>query len=232
LTANNIQESQEKKTVNKLFKMLMLLTLWPAMASAQAPAWNEIKGELKIALETKGDPTRGEAAFEQCQGCHRKDASGRISGAYPRLSGQHATVLMKQIADIRAGRRNNPKMEPFIDDHVLTPYEIADLAVYLQALPISSDNGMGPGTSSAKGKQLYDKDCAQCHGVMGEGNAVKFYPMVAAQHYRYLLREVQLIRDGDRRNSNPEMVTVIKSYSIPDMEAVADYMSHFAPPKK
>ena len=218
--------------MKKLPKMLLLLSLWPALALAQAPVWNEIKGELKIALETKGDPTRGAASFEQCQGCHRKDASGRVSGAYPRLSGQHATVLMKQIADIRAGRRANPKMEPFIDDHVLTPYEIADLAVYLQALPISPENGKGPGTAVSKGKQLYDKDCAQCHGAQGEGDAVKFYPMVAAQHYRYLLREVQFIRDGDRRNSNPDMVSVIKPYTIPEMEAVSDYMSHFAPPKK
>ena len=218
--------------MNILLKTLLLLSLWPALALAQATVWNEIKGELKIALETKGDPTRGAASFEQCQGCHRKDASGRVSGAYPRLSGQHATVLMKQIADIRAGRRVNPKMEPFIDDHVLTPYEIADLAVYLQALPISPENGKGPGAALAKGKQLYDKDCAQCHGVQGEGDAAKFYPMVAAQHYRYLLREVQFIRDGDRRNANPDIVSVIKPYTILEMEAVADYISHFAPPKK
>ena len=218
--------------MNKLFKMLMLLALWPAVTSAQTPAWNEIKGELKIALETKGDATRGQAAFEQCQGCHRKDASGRVSGAYPRLSGQHATVLMKQIADIRAGRRTNSKMEPFIDDHVLTPYEISDLALYLQALPISTENGRGPGTGLARGKQLYDKDCVQCHGARGEGDAAMFYPMVAAQHYRYLLREVQFIRDGDRRNSNPAMVKVIHPYSNTDLEAVSDYMAQFPPAKK
>ena len=141
--------------MNKWLKVLVCLSLWPALAGAQTPAWNEIKGELKIALETKGDPKRGEAAFEQCQGCHRKDASGRVSGAYPRLSGQHASVLMKQIADIRMGRRNNPKMEPFIDDHVLTPFEISDLAVYLQALPISAENGKGPSMGLARGKQLY-----------------------------------------------------------------------------
>ena len=72
----------------------------------------------------------------------------------------------------------------------------------------------------------------QCHGAQGEGDAAKFYPMVAAQHYRYLLREVQLIRDGDRRNSNPGMVKVIKPYSSADMEAVSDYMAQFPPPKK
>jgi cytochrome c553 len=218
--------------MKKFLPMLVLVSLWSATSSAQTPAWNEIKGELKTALEAKADPVRGEAAFEPCQGCHRKDASGRVSGAYPRLSGQHATVLMKQIADIRSGRRSNPKMEPFIDDHVLTPFEIADIAVYLQALPILADNGKGPGTSTAKGKQLYDKDCADCHGAKGEGSAAKFYPMVASQHYRYLLREVQLIRDGDRRNANPDMVKVIKPYSMGELEAVADYMAAFAALKK
>lgn len=210
----------------------MLVVLWPAMALAQTPAWNEIKGELKTVLEAKGDPLRGEAAFEPCQGCHRKDGSGRVNGAYPRLSGQHASVLMKQITDIRSGRRSNLKMEPFIDDHVLTPFEIADIAVYLQALPISTENGKGPGSGLTKGKQLYDKDCADCHGARGEGNAPKYYPMVAAQHYRYLLREAQLLRDGDRRNANPDMVKVIKPYNTGDLEAVADYMASLPPPKK
>lgn len=218
--------------MKNLLTILMVLSLWSAVASAQTPAWNEIKGELKTALETKGDPVRGAAAFEPCQGCHRQDASGRVSGAYPRLSGQHATVLMKQIADIRSGRRSNPKMEPFIGDHVLTPYEIADIAVYLQGLPISKENGKGSGTCGVSGKPLYDKDCAICHGGVGEGSAEKFYPMVAAQHYRYLLREVQFIRDGDRRNANPDMIKVIKPYSTCDMEAVADYMSQFPPPQK
>ncbi|MEI8171471.1 MAG: c-type cytochrome [Rhodoferax sp.] len=218
--------------MKKLITILSILSLGSATVLAQAPVWNEIKGELKTALEIKGDPIRGKVAFEQCQGCHRADASGRVSGAYPRLSGQHAQVLMKQIADIRSGRRNNPKMEPFIGDHVLTPFDIADVSIYLEGLPMLGSNGKGTGSALDKGKQLYDKDCAVCHGAKGEGDAVKFYPMVAAQHYKYLLREVNFIRDGDRRNSNPDMVTVIKPYLSTDLDAVADYMSQFAPPKK
>jgi cytochrome c553 len=206
-----------------------LAALLPAAVWAQTPAWNEIKGELKQALEARGDAQRGKLAFGPCEGCHRSDASGRVSGAYPRLSGQHANVLMKQIADIRGGRRANPKMEPFIDDHVLTPYDIADIAVYLQALPVSAANGKGPGTGIERGKQLYAKDCTTCHGPRGEGDATLFYPMLAAQHYKYLLREVKFIRDGDRRNSNPDMVSVIKPYSSAELEAVADYMAQFPP---
>jgi cytochrome c553 len=208
---------------------LALVLVLPLIAAAQTPPWNEITGELKQALEAKGDAQRGKLAFGPCEGCHRADASGRVSGAYPRLSGQHANVLMKQIADIRGGRRSNPKMEPFIDDHVLTPFDIADIATYLQALPVSGANGKGPGSGVERGKQLYDKDCTECHGPLGAGDAAKFYPMVAAQHYKYLLREVKFIRDGDRRNSNPDMVKVIKPYTSADLEAVADYMAQLKP---
>lgn len=218
--------------MKKSLKLMLVVAAWPLVTAAQTATWNEIKGEQLIAMQTKGDPVRGEVAFEPCQGCHRKDASGRTSGAYPRLSGQHGTVLIKQIVDIRAGRRNNPKMEPFIGDHALTPFEIADIASYLQGLPISAEVGKGSGKNLVAGKQFYDKDCASCHGTKGEGSATKFYPMVASQHYRYLLRESQFIRDGDRTNSNPEMVKVIKGYSNTDLEALADYMAQLSPPPR
>jgi cytochrome c1 len=47
-----------------------------------------------------------------------------------------------------------------------------------------------------------------------------------------LLREVNFIRDGDRRNSNPDMVKVIKPYTNSELEAVADYMASLAAPAK
>lgn len=219
--------------MNKFLTSIVVAAMLPVAASAQTTAeWNQIKGELAEALKAKGDPARGEMAFVACQGCHRKDASGRTSGAYPRLSGQHATVLMKQISDIRSGRRNNPKMEPYVEDHLAAPEDIADIATYLETLPISTENGKGPGANLAAGKEIYDRDCVECHGKNGEGSAAKFFPMVAAQHYRYLLRELRFIRDGDRGNSNPDMVKVIKSYRDAQLEALADYMAQMPPPKK
>jgi cytochrome c553 len=207
-----------------------MLTFWSALATAQTPGWTDLTEELQQAMKVKGDPARGAAEFEPCIGCHREDASGRTSGAYPRLAGQHASVLMKQITDIRAGRRANPKMEPFIDDHVLSPYQIADLGAYLQGLPVSDANGKGPGKAIQRGRQLYERDCTVCHGERGEGDGPRFYPELAAQHYRYLLREEYFIRDGDRHNANPEMVRVIKPYAAADLEAVADYLAQLPPP--
>jgi cytochrome c553 len=207
--------------------MLLFLASWasPLLALDITPVWNEIKGEKLLALKLKGEAGRGEEAFVTCQGCHRRGATGSPSGLYPRLAGQHATVLIEQMADIRSGKRRNPRMEPFADEHVITPQEIADIAAYLQALPLPANLGKGPGTALVRGKDIYVRDCASCHGDRGEGNGAKFYPLVAGQHFVYLLREARFIRDGERGNANPDMIRVIKPYSDDDLEAVADYMS-------
>lgn len=224
--------------MKRMIKALLILSLWPLCLPAQdrTPAnesgkvWNELKGEKLQALKLKGDAVRGAEAFEICQGCHKRGGTGSASGAYPRLAGQHATVLIEQMTDIRSGERKNPKMAPFAEEHVLTTQEIADIAAYLQALPIPANIGAGPGSALARGKELYVRDCATCHGGKGEGDAGKFYPLVAGQHFKYLLREARFIRDGNRGNANPDMVKVIKSYSDGDLEAVADYISGLAAP--
>ena len=189
--------------------------------------WNEMKGEKLKALKAKGDILRGEISYEICAGCHEFGAQGRVDGSFPRLAGQHATVLIKQMTDVRAGRRDNPKMYPFAEKHVISPQDIADISLYLESLPVTPDNGHGPGLNLEMGKKLYEQDCVDCHGNHGEGSSAKFYPRVSGQHYLYLLREAFAIRDGERRNANPDMVKVIKPYNADEIRAVCDYMSRF-----
>jgi len=209
---------------------LAVCLLLATNANAQDAAAKNGPDELATLLQLKGDPVRGKTVFAACGDCHRKDGGGRTNGVFPRLAGQHGPVLIKQLSDIRSGRRNNPSMQPLASE--LSQSDIADVAAYVQSLPISPTNGKGPGTGVTRGKQLYDRDCASCHGGNGEGEAAKFYPMVAAQHYRYLVREVVSIRDGDRRNSDPQMVQVVKDYSQSDIEAVADFIAQLPPPKR
>jgi cytochrome c553 len=190
--------------------------------------WDKLTAEEAEALKLKGDPARGRVAYEVCQGCHKPDGSGLADGAYPQLAGQHATVLIKQMGDIRVGRRDNPKMYPFAGKHMINVQEIADIATYLQQLPIPKDNGRGPGTELARGGELYRKDCVTCHGDRGDGDARKFYPVLAGQHYLYMVRQVKEIRDAKRRNANPRMVKAVKGYSDADVEAVSDYLSRLS----
>lgn len=206
-----------------------LLVASPVPVAAQA---NSIAADLQAALALKGDVARGKAAFDDCSACHRKDALGRAGANIPRLAGQHASVIVKQLIDIRAGRRINTPMKPLIDDPAITPQTIADLGAYLQSMPVPAGTAKGPGTAVARGKALYDKDCAACHGSAGEGRGAAFYPMVAAQHHGYLLRELQMIKAGERGNSNPEMVKVVQGYAAADLEAVADYMAQLPAPRR
>ncbi len=201
-----------------------------SIQAAAQTATNAPPSELAILLDLKGKPAQGKEVYNTCQDCHRKDGSGRANGVFPRIAGQHGLVLIKQLSDIRSGRRNNPSMQALAA--TLSRNDLVDVVAYVQSLPISDKNGKGPGTSLKLGKQLYDRDCASCHGANGEGIAAKFYPMVAAQHYQYLLREVVTIRDGERGNSNPEMVRAIKNYGKADFEAVSDYMAQLPPPKR
>lgn len=192
--------------------------------------WNQPDPEKTRALEHKADLKQGRIAYEVCQGCHRPDGSGRADAIYPGLAGQHASVLIKQMMDVRAGRRDNPKMHPFVGDWVVSAEQVADIAGYLSRLPIPADNGKGGGNRLDEGKRLYERDCAGCHGKNGEGDAAEFFPLVAHQHYAYLYKEAEMIRDGQRRNANPKMVKVIRSYSDDDLKAVSDYMSRLVLP--
>jgi cytochrome c553 len=212
-----------------LLQTLCAGAMWLAVAMTQAA---EPTTDLRAALGLKGDPAQGKAAFAACAGCHRPNAAGRSDGAIPRLSGQHREVIIKQVADIRDGRRINPPMKPIVDPAEFTPQLLADIATWLQAQPIVGNLGKGPGSALERGKQLYLRDCAACHGAGGEGMAAAFRPMVAAQHYHYLLSELVLIRDGGRGNSDPAMVQIVKAYTAADVEAVADHMSRLPAPAR
>jgi cytochrome c553 len=45
-----------------------------------------------------------------------------------------------------------------------------------------------------------------------------------------MLRQFEWIRDGKRRNANPDMVKQIKGFSDKDMQMVINYTSRHLPP--
>ncbi|MCF8211546.1 MAG: c-type cytochrome [Rhodoferax sp.] len=220
----------------KLLLALVTLCLSSSLVGAAEPiapeaggspiaGWNRAQAERTWVLGLKANIQRGESAFAICEGCHRAGALGRVDGSYPRLAGQHATVLIKQITDVRSGLRSNPKMLPFADQHALTPQEIADVAAYLEGLAVPPGQGTGSGRDLERASLLYRKDCESCHGPVGQGDAQAFYPRIAGQHFGYLLRASKMIRDGVRRNAHPQMVELIQNYSDDDLSLVSDLVS-------
>jgi cytochrome c553 len=210
--------------------LAMVLAGSAATAVAQVTVLLPTEGDLEATLALPGDTRRGEEAYAECQTCHRKDASGRAKFNMPRLSGQHASVLIKQLMDIRSGLRVNPEMREYMLDSDLTLQDFADMAAYLQSLPVTGSIAKGPAELVPRGQALYASDCSGCHGEHGEGRGELFFPMLASQHYSYLLRELDLILTGQRGNSNPAMPPILTDYSEDDKRALAAYLAQLPAP--
>lgn len=189
--------------------------------------------ETKEALALAPNLENGLQVYEVCTPCHLKNGWGRKDGTFPQLSGQHRTVLIKQLADIRALNRDNPTMYPFALSRAIGgPQAVSDVTAYIAKLPMNPENGIGYGDDLAHGEQLYKDNCVKCHCENGEGSAENDYPRIQGQHYKYMLRQFEWIRDKKRRNANPDMVKQIQSFTDRDMKAVIDYASRFKPPQE
>jgi len=186
--------------------------------------------ELEKAIHLEPNLENGKKVYLLCAVCHQPEGWGTTDGDYPQIAGQHGSVIIKQLADIRARNRDNPTMYPFtLLDH-LNLQQIADVSAYIARFPMNPGNGAGPGEDLAHGERLYERYCVECHGKQGEGIAEKHMPLIQGQHYEYLVRQFEWIRDGKRRNADPEMVEQIKGFSPRDVAAVMDYVSRLRPP--
>jgi cytochrome c553 len=92
--------------------------------------WNTSDKELNRLLEYKASVRRGKLAYKMCKGCHLPSGIGLADIDYPQLAGQHASVLLKEMMDIRAGRRDNPRMYPFVGNWIVTARKLADISAY------------------------------------------------------------------------------------------------------
>ena len=220
-----------KKSTGLQLATVILGVAFSASSLAGAPAkWNQGGGEQDEALNLKPDLENGMDVYEVCSACHMPEGWGMKDGTFPQLAGQHRGVLIKQLADIRALNRDNPTMYPFaLPESIGDAQAIADVVAYIEKLPMNPDNGKGEwaeGTPEyAQGKKLYEDNCVECHGERGEGHVEKFYPRIEGQHFKYMLRQFEWIRDGKRRNANPDMVEQIKGFTDKDMAMVINYVS-------
>ncbi|NKN32473.1 c-type cytochrome [Marichromatium bheemlicum] len=188
--------------------------------------WNAERATMLQALRDHADPERGAYAYLVCRRCHGHAGEGDTAGRYPRLAGQHATVLIKQLNDIRAGQRDNAQMYPAVSEHQVSARQLADIALHLERLDPPTSTPAPPHTTAPTlGARLYRRDCLHCHGEHAQGDANAFYPRLADQHPAYLLRQAQGIRDRVRRNADPEMVETIAHYSDPELEAVIAHIA-------
>ncbi len=187
--------------------------------------------EVESALKVTPSHEDGMDVYEVCSACHLPEGWGTPDGTFPQISGQHINVTIKQLADIRAGNRDNPTMLAFASPQEIGGVQsIADVSEYIATLPMTPANGRGPGDNLAHGEKLYKELCVECHGANGEGDNDEFYPRIHGQHYEYLLRQQLWMKAGKRRNVTQEKLDQLLLLSEGDIAAISDYVSRLFPP--
>ena len=164
---------------------------------------------------------------ERCSLCHGKGGDS-ASPVYPRLAGQHAEYVARQLADFKSGKRKSETMQPQAEP--LTPEEMAALGAYFEQRK-ASGRPARDGELVAVGKYVFDQGnrfsgvpaCASCHGPKGLGTAQ--LPRLAGQHPRYVEDQLKQFNKRERTNDNAIMHTVASKLSELETHAVAEYIA-------
>ena len=68
--------------------------------------------------------------------CHGEQRARARALLFPRLAGQHAAYVARQLADYKSGRRISPTMQPMVAD--LVPAHFPALGAYFEKQPTST----------------------------------------------------------------------------------------------
>ena len=163
-----------------------------------------------------------------CIACHSIDGNSAIP-VNPKLAGQHAAYITKQLKNFKSGLRENAVMAGMVAN--LTEKDMENLGFYFseQAISLSSaqKNGAGSLGESIFRAGIKNKGvpaCASCHGPSGHGIPDK-YPRLNAQHSKYILSQLNSFRLELRKNdSEGVMRTIAQKMTEQEMQAVSDYI--------
>ena len=134
------------------------------------------------AVHAAGDAAAGQVKSAVCAGCHGADGNS-VNPLWPKLAGQHPSYIMKQLADFKAGARQDPVMAPMALP--LTDDDMANLAAYFTSQAVAG--GEAAADKVAAGEKLYRggnqasgvSACAACHAPNGAGNPPASFPALA-----------------------------------------------------
>jgi cytochrome c553 len=169
------------------------------------------------------------AGASACAQCHGFEGISNSTGAFPRIAGQSAFYLAKQMRDFTSGVRTSALMTPIAE--ALSPDDIADVAAYYAGvdspyLPLPAPDpalvkrGEQLATVGDAAKNL--PSCNNCHGPGGAGEPPAI-PYLAGQYAHYTAFELQMWRSGFRKSSPEAMAQVARQLDENDIAAVSAY---------
>ena len=189
---------------------------------------------LALFGDAAAPPTsKPDATTAACQGCHGAHGEGMPAAHVPRIAGQTADYLKKQLDDYADGTRANPIMVNFAKP--LSEKQRKELAARFAAMSASfvAQAGSVNPVTLARGHQLaFQGDetrrvqaCNNCHGPDGVGVPYSA-PYLAGQSAEYLASAIKAWHDGTRKNDVGQLMrSVAERLNDADTTAVAAYFA-------
>jgi cytochrome c553 len=192
----------------------------------------------------------GEEINEVCAGCHGEFGQGGKEGEYPRLAGQPAAFIARQLELFRDRDRPNMAMIEYVDHRQMPDPDIADISAYLAAIelpsklpPVDPDAPnfdaferllqakrviqipRAEGDREA-GRRLYRRECGPCHGREGWGDPDQAVPMLGGQYTSYLWRQVDKYAKGLRiHDPDAPDDRLLQEFSRAELRDIFAYLS-------
>lgn len=199
--------------------------------------WMHTLGALAVAtlqlllttpVHAQADEARAKRiAGGSCFLCHGAQGES-TSEVFPRLAGQNAAYITRQLAAFKSGQRKSSAMAEMVAK--LTPDEMTALGHYYAKLPPISEEPKDPQLAQM-GRYIYHAGnrfsgvpaCASCHGASGEGAAN--LPRLASQFSGYLFTQLKQFNKRERTDDNAVMHVIADKMTELEMAAVSEYLS-------
>ena len=183
----------------------------------------------------QGDAARGQPiATTVCAACHGPDGNSPLA-ANPKLAGQHAAYLFKQMQNFKANAEGKSERVSAIMNGMIAAFteeQMKDFAAYFASQKQLGGELKNRATFEL-GRKLYRAGdaskglpaCAGCHGPTGAGLPAQ-YPRIAGQFTEYTEAQLKAFRVGERTNDPNRMMRMIAvKMTDAEISAVADYIS-------
>lgn len=184
---------------------------------------------LAQAAGVVGDAAAGQAKAAVCGACHGPDGNS-MAPNFPKLAGQGNRYLLKQLNDIKSGKRTVLEMTGLLTN--LQDQDLADIAAYYSSkqgsVGAADPKLVAAGEALFRGGKLDQgmPACTGCHSPNGVGNPAAGFPHLGGQHAAYVTKQLTAFREGDRTNDGDTMVmrSVASKLSNKDIAALSAYI--------
>ncbi len=182
-----------------------------------------------VSSEAATNAAAGQAKSAVCAGCHGVDGNSAAPN-FPKLAGQDARYLAKQLADFKSGARKDPVMIGMAAG--LSKMDMENLGAYYAGQKARPGVASSDTAALKKAERLYRggdaksgiSACMSCHGPSGHGIPPRF-PAVSGQHAAYTQKQLLDFKAGTRSNDSETMTRIAFRMSGAEIKAVSEYMA-------